>query len=149
MKTRVLGATVAIAALSGLLVPSPAQARDGVSTPRPLKRSGAASVRTTVDFVSRTKVIFRNFTVRDICPNDFYVVKAQIRWTHTDETEGKSACDNGCGSHGTNFGNLVRSGSKPIAKVRLYVCIYKLSGYGGQDCGWSVSRYNQFVDSTR
>ncbi|MFB4276134.1 hypothetical protein ACBJ59_12640 [Nonomuraea sp. MTCD27] len=137
-----------IAALSGLLVASPAQAADGVSSARVENpdRAGAGYVRTTVDFVSRTRVVFRNFTVRDICPADNHGVRAQMEWTHTDLTTGYSAwkVDTSCGSHGTNFGNFVRTGPKPIRVVRVRVCIYKRSGQH-LACDYSLSRDNQYT----
>ncbi|GAA1663989.1 hypothetical protein GCM10009733_072190 [Nonomuraea maheshkhaliensis] len=45
MKTRILGAVPGIAALSGLLVPSPAPAKDGVSSARvdPARGHGGGS----------------------------------------------------------------------------------------------------------
>ncbi|MEV4175123.1 hypothetical protein [Nonomuraea sp. NPDC049709] len=126
MKTRILGAALGIAVLSGLLVASPAQARDGVASASvpPYRDLGGGSVRATVDFVSRKKVVVRNFTVRDICPGDNAPVKARFVWVHTDSTTGSSAWrkdTNGCGSHGTNFGNITRTGTKPIRKVYLHL----------------------------
>ncbi|MEV0622323.1 hypothetical protein AB0I81_54030 [Nonomuraea sp. NPDC050404] len=148
MKTRILGAVLGIAALSGLLVPSPAQASDGVSSARAnYTDGGAGSVRTTVDFVNRKKVVFRNFTVRDICPGDNFPVKARIFWTHTDGTSGYSAWKsdtNGCGDNGTNFGNITRTGTKPISKVSLEVCIYTRSG-GILSFAFSAPRDNQYT----
>ncbi|MCG5219967.1 hypothetical protein [Streptosporangium sp. KLBMP 9127] len=147
MKTRILGAVMGIAALSGLLVASPAQARDGVSSAhvKPFTSGagrdyGGGSVRATVDFVSRTKVAFRNFTVRDICPGDNLPIKARVYWYHTDGTDGYSAWrsdTNGCGDDGTNFGNFTRRGSKSISTVFVQVC----STY----CDHSQARYNQYV----
>jgi hypothetical protein len=152
LKTRILGAALAIAALSGLLVASPAQARDGVSSARVENpdRAGAGYVRTTVDFTSRTRVVFRNFTVRDICPADNHGVWAQVQWTHTDGTTGRGAWkkDTSCGSHGTNFGNILRTGTKSISKVLVTVCITKRSG-SHLACAYSLSRYNQYVHPGR
>ncbi len=150
MKTRMLGAVMGIAALSGLLVPIPAQAQDGVSSARtnvPGSRYGGGSVRTTVDFINRKKVVFRNFTVRDLCPGDNLPVRAQIVWTHTDGTTGRSAWrkdTNGCGDHGTNFGNITRTGTKPIAKVYLKVQVYARSG-GIRAFAYSADRDNQYT----
>ncbi|MEV5895784.1 hypothetical protein [Nonomuraea fuscirosea] len=142
MKTRILGAVMGIAALSGLLVASPAQARDGVSSVRidPSGGYGGGYVRTTVDFTSRTRVVFRNFTVRDICPGDNVPVRARLHWIHTDRTDGRSAWmsdTNGCGDDGTNFGTSIRTGTKSISKIRLELC----STY----CDVSAYRFNQYA----
>ncbi|TMR87906.1 hypothetical protein [Nonomuraea basaltis] len=147
MKTRILAAVMATAALSGLLVASPAQARDGVSSARvdPFESAagrdyGGGSVRATVDSVSRTKVVFRNFTVRDICPGDNLPIKGRVWWEHTDGTHGYGAWrsdTNGCGDDGTNFGNITRTGTKSISSVYVQVC----STY----CDHSAARYNQYV----
>jgi hypothetical protein len=152
LKTRILGAVLGIAALSGLLVASPAQARDGVSTARvpPVRDGGGGSVRATVDFVSRTKVVFRNFTVRDLCPGDNLPVRARFGWKHTDGTNGHSAWrsdTNGCGDDGTNFGNLARIGSKSISRVYLQVSILTKTGQRIYDL--STPRYNQYVHPGR
>ncbi|MFB4285254.1 MULTISPECIES: hypothetical protein [unclassified Nonomuraea] len=133
MKTRMLGAALGIAALSGLLVASPAQARDDVASAHvnPYRDHGGGSVRAAVDFTSRTRVVFRNFTVRDICPGDNAPVKAQIVWVHMDGTKGRSAWrsdTNGCGAHGTNFGTITHTGSKHIRKVYLSLRVYARSG---------------------
>lgn len=148
MKTRILGAALGIAALSGLLVPSPAQAKDGVSTARvnPAGAHGGGSVRATVDFVNRKKVVFRNFTVRDICPGDNLPVRARIWWKHTDGTTGYSAWKwdrNGCSDKGTNFGNVTRSGSKSISKVYLQVAVNFRPGQWVYDI--SPIRDNQYT----
>jgi hypothetical protein len=153
LKTRILGAALGIAALSGLLVASPAQARDGVSSARVVHphSPGAAYGRAAVDFVSRTKVVFRNFTVRDICPGDNRPVRARLAWRHTDGTTGRGAWKkdtNGCGDDGTNFGNFNRTGSKSISKVFLEVCLYRASGQI-LVCGNSPDRYNQYVHPGR
>ncbi|GGP02809.1 hypothetical protein LDL08_12655 [Nonomuraea glycinis] len=128
MKTRILGAALGIAVLSGLLVASPAQARDGVSSARiDTARYGGGSVRATVDFVNRRKVVFRNFTVRDLCPGDNLPVRARAWWRHTDGTNGYGAWKsdtNGCGDDGTNFGNITRRSTKPIAMVWVEVSVY-------------------------
>jgi hypothetical protein len=142
LKTRILGAALAIAALSGLLVASPAQARDGVSSVRidPSGGYGGGSVRATVDFRNRTKVTFRNFTVRDICPGDNVPVRARLHWIHTDRTDGAGAWKwdrNGCGDDGTNFGTFTRTGTKSISKIRLEVC--------ATYCDVSAYRFNQYV----
>ncbi|MCG5218063.1 hypothetical protein [Streptosporangium sp. KLBMP 9127] len=144
-----------IAVLSGgLLVPSPAQARDGVSSA--LVRvdtgidGGGALVRTTVDFVNRKKVIFRNFTVRDLCPGDNRPVQARAWWNYADGTTGASAVrkdTNGCGDDGTNFGNITYTGSKAISSVYLEVWLYTGSGYKRRD--FSLYRYNQYVHPGR
>ncbi|WP_327108041.1 hypothetical protein [Nonomuraea glycinis] len=152
MKTRILGAVLATAALSGLLVASPAQAKDGVSTARvdPKGDMGGGSVRATVDFVSRTKVVYRNFTVRDLCPGDNLPVRARVYWKHTDGTTGHSAWKsdtNGCGDNGTNFGNITRTGSKSISRVYLEVSVYIRPGQRAYDL--SETRYNQYVHPGR
>ncbi|MFI7452388.1 hypothetical protein ACIBQX_33175 [Nonomuraea sp. NPDC049714] len=147
MKTRILGAALGIAVLSGLLVASPAQATDGVSSARVDYGSGAGSVRATVDFVSRTKVVFRDFTVRDICPGDNLPVKARFMWTHTDGTGGTAAWKadtNGCGGDGTNFGDFIRTGSKSISRINLEVCVYNRSN-GELSCAYSGPRDNQYT----
>ncbi|MGN9786356.1 hypothetical protein ACTMTF_33360 [Nonomuraea sp. ZG12] len=148
MKTRILGAVMGIAALSGLLVASPAQARDGVSSARVSNpdRAGAGYAQTTVDFVNRKKVIFRNFKVRDICPADNHGVRARIEWIHTDRTRGYGAWkkDTSCGSHGTNFGNFVRRGSKSIKLVYVKVCISTKKGQH-LACKEGKWRHNQYA----
>ncbi|MET8006559.1 hypothetical protein [Nonomuraea glycinis] len=151
MKTRILGAVLGIAVLSGLLVASPAQARDGVSSARvnPFgsaegRRYSGGTARATVDFRNRTKVIFRNFTVRDLCPGDNFPIKGRVIWTHTDGTTGSGAWKwdrNGCGDDGTNFGNLTRTGTKAISSIYVQVC----STY----CEHSAARYNQYVHPGR
>ncbi|MFB4282326.1 hypothetical protein ACBJ59_44020 [Nonomuraea sp. MTCD27] len=154
MKTRMLGAALAIAALSGLLVASPAQARDGVSSARVRVDTGipggGALVTTTVDFVNRRKVIFRNFTVRDLCPGDNRPVQARAWWHYTDGTTGKSAVrtdSNGCGDDGTNFGNITPPSTKGISSVYLEVWLY--TGSGTKRRNISLSRYNQYVHPGR
>jgi hypothetical protein len=149
LKTRILGAALGIAVLSGLLVASPAQARDGVSSARvgrlvgPDQDYSGGSVRATVDFVSRTRVVFRNFTVRDLCPGDNHPTKGRVWWKHTDGTYGYGAWKwdrNGCGDDGTNFGNLLRTGTKSISRVYVQVCS------GPEDwCDHSAARFNQYV----
>ncbi|MEU8356348.1 hypothetical protein AB0C27_10095 [Nonomuraea sp. NPDC048882] len=148
MKTRMLAAALAIAALSGLLVASPAQAADGVSSIRidPSRGDGGASVRTTVDFVSRTKVVFRNTTVRDLCPGDNMPVRARIIWRYTDGTNGYGAWKsdtNGCGDDGTNFGTSIRTGRKSIQRIFLEVSFVTRSGQRLN--AYSQSRYNQYT----
>jgi hypothetical protein len=143
LKTRILGAALAVAALSGLLVPSPAQARDGAASASvpPYRDLGGGSVRATIDFTSRKRVVVRNFTVRDICPGDNTPVKARFTWVHTDSTTGSSAWrsdTNGCGDHGTNFGNLTRTGTKSIRKVYLHVRAREGS------FAFSADQYNQY-----
>ncbi|MEV5496140.1 hypothetical protein AB0M50_12170 [Nonomuraea fuscirosea] len=154
MKTRMLGAALGIAVLSGLLVASPAQAKDGVSSARvdPFRGHGGGSVRATVDFVSRTKVRFRNFTVRDICPGDNLPVRARVHWKHTDGTNGRSAWKsdtNGCGDDGTNFGTITRTGSKSISRVYLEVSVLDPGGISQRVYKLSTSRYNQYVHPGR
>ncbi|MEU8358373.1 hypothetical protein AB0C27_20380 [Nonomuraea sp. NPDC048882] len=150
MKTRILGAVLGIAALSGLLVPSSAQAAaDGVSSARlnGWGKHGGGSVRANVDFVNRKKVIFRNFTVRDLCPGDNAPVRARVVWIHTDGTTGHSAWrkdTNGCGDHGTNFGTIIRTDTKPIKKVYLHLQVYARSG-GIRGFAFSADRYNQYT----
>ncbi|MCG5216526.1 hypothetical protein [Streptosporangium sp. KLBMP 9127] len=133
MKTRILAAALAIAALSGLLVASPAQARVDVVSAHvnPQRGHGGGSVRAAFDFVNRTKVVFRNFTVRDICPGDHAPVKAQIIWVYMDGTKGSSAWrsdTNGCGAHGTNFGTITHIDRKHIRKIYLSLRVYDRSG---------------------
>jgi hypothetical protein len=154
LKTRILGAALGIAVLSGLLVASPAQARDGVSTARVRVSDGipggGALVKTTVDFVSRKKVIFRNFTVRDLCPGDNRPVQARAWWHYTDGTTGKSAVRtdaNGCGDDGTNFGNITPPSTKGISSVYLEVWLYTGSGTKRRNVG--LYRYNQYVHPGR
>jgi hypothetical protein len=144
LKTRMLGAALGIAVLSGLLVASPAQARDGAASASvpPYRDNGGGSVRATVDFTSRTRVVVRNFTVRDICPGDNTPVRARFIWVRTDRTDGTSAWrsdTNGCGTHGTNFGNLTHTDRKPISKVYLHVQV------GGHSFAFSAHQYNQYV----
>ncbi|MEJ1105683.1 MULTISPECIES: hypothetical protein [unclassified Kribbella] len=128
MKTRILGAAVGIAAVGGLLTAVPAQA-EGLTSARVEWRTGAGSVRTTVDFTSRTRVVFRDFTVRDICPGDNLPVRAEVTWVHTDGSSGvgnRKADTNGCGPNGTNFGDFIRTGTKPLKYVFVKVCIYRV-----------------------
>jgi hypothetical protein len=143
LKTRILGAALGIAVLSGLLVPIPAQARDGAASASvpPYRDLGGGSVRATIDFTSRKRVVVRNFTVRDLCPGDNAPVSARFTWVHTDSTTGSSAWrsdTNGCGDHGTNFGNLTRTGTKSIRKVYLHVRT------GGGSFDFSADQYNQY-----
>jgi hypothetical protein len=151
LKTRILGTVLATAALSGLLVASPAQARDGVSSARvnPFESASGrdysgGTARATVDFTSRTRVVFRNFTVRDLCPGDNLPIKGRVFWTHTDGTRGNGSWKsdtNGCGDDGTNFGTITRTGTKAISSVYVQVC----STY----CEHSAARYNQYVHPGR
>ncbi|MEV5895662.1 hypothetical protein [Nonomuraea fuscirosea] len=148
MKTRILGAALGIAALSGLLVASPAQAFDGAASARvkPSGRDGGGSVRASVHFVNPKKVVFRNFTVRDICPGDNLPVRARVAWKHTDGTNGHGVWKwdrNGCGDHGTNFGNITRTGSKSISRVYLEVQVKTRSGQWVYSI--SARRYNQYT----
>ncbi|GAA1637549.1 hypothetical protein GCM10009733_038300 [Nonomuraea maheshkhaliensis] len=151
MKTRTLGAALAIAMLSGLLVASPAQARDGVTSGRTQRPSGGNGyARATVDFVSRTKVVFRNFTVRDLCPGDNLPVKARIVWKYTTGSWHTGAWrkdTNGCADKGTNFGNVTLSRSRAISAVTLELCVYnKNSDF---HCVNTTTRYNQYVHPGR
>ncbi|MEV0166676.1 hypothetical protein [Nonomuraea fuscirosea] len=151
MKTRTLGAALVIAMLSGLLMASPAQARDGVTSGRTaVPGGGNGYAQVTVDFVSRTKVVFRNFKVRDLCPGDNLPVKARIVWKYTTGTYhwGSWRKDtNGCRDKGTNFGNFVRSGKKAISLATLELCVYnKKSDF---HCVNTTTRYNQYVHPGR
>ncbi|GGP05424.1 hypothetical protein LDL08_06395 [Nonomuraea glycinis] len=151
MKTRILSAALAIATLSGLLVASPAQARDGVSSGRTTRPSGGNGyAQVTVDFVSRTKVVFRNLKVRDLCPHDNLPVKARAVWKYTTgswHTGAWKKDTNGCRDKGTNFGNYVRSGSRAISAVALELCVYnKKSDF---HCVNTTTRYNQYVHRGR
>jgi hypothetical protein len=133
LKTRILGAALGIAVLSGLLVPIPAQAKDDVASAYvpPYRDNGGGSVRATIGFANRKKVVVRNFTVRDICPGDNAPVKAQIVWVHMDGTTGHSAWksdSNGCGTHGTNFGTITRTSTKRMRKAYLSLRVYAREG---------------------
>jgi hypothetical protein len=133
LKTRILGAALAIAALSGLLVPSPAQAKDDVASAYapPYRDNGGGSVRATIGFANRKKIVVQNFTVRDICPGDNAPVKAQVIWVHMDRTKGYShwrTDSNGCGTHGTNFGTLTRTSTKRIKYAYLSLRVYDREG---------------------
>jgi hypothetical protein len=131
LKTRILGAAVSIVALSGLLTAGPAQADDGVASARVESGGHAGAVHTTVDFTSATRVVFKDFTVRDICPGDNLPVRARAVYIFTDGSTGFSnwrVDSNGCGNDGTNFGDLVRSGTKSVARVTVMVCILRTNG---------------------
>ncbi|MEV5890002.1 hypothetical protein [Nonomuraea fuscirosea] len=134
MKTRMLAAALGIAALSGLLVPSPAQAADEVAyayLPPIREDIGGGSVRATIGFASQKKIVVRNFTVRDICPGDNAPVKAQVVWVHRDGTRGSSRWrtdSNGCGTHGTNFGTIARTSHKRIKYAYLSLRVYDREG---------------------
>ncbi|MFI7455766.1 hypothetical protein ACIBQX_50500 [Nonomuraea sp. NPDC049714] len=111
----------------------------------PYRDYSGGTVRATVDFRNRTKVIFRNFTVRDLCPGDNFPTKGRIWWKHTDGTTGYGAWGwdrNGCGDDGTNFGNLTRTGTKAISSVYVQVC-------SADWCDHSAARFNQYVHPGR
>ncbi|MEV4179509.1 hypothetical protein, partial [Nonomuraea sp. NPDC049709] len=153
LKTRMLGAALGIAVLSGLLVASPAQARDGVSSGRTNRPSGGDGyAQVTVDFVSRTKVVFRNFTVRDLCPGDNLPVKARIVYKYTTGTRTWRTLPwkkdtNGCADRGSNFGNVTLSRSRSISAVTLELCVYnKKSDF---HCVNTTTRHNQYVHPGR
>ncbi len=149
MKTRMLGAALAIAALSGLLVPSPAQAKDGVVDVRvsPSRGKGGGSARAHVDFVNKKKIVLRNFRVRDICPNDSYWVRAQIVWVNVDGSKGygdRIWRDNGCG-HSYNYGTFTHTSTKPIRYVRLQLIMFDSHVNGGEYSKYSGLRDNPYT----
>ncbi|WP_432943669.1 hypothetical protein ACQPXM_00805 [Kribbella sp. CA-253562] len=107
----------------------------------------AGSVRTTVDFTSATRVVFKDFTVRDICPGDNLPVRGRASWVLTDGTTGASSWkvdSNGCGGDGTNFGDIVYSGGKRVASVIVMVCILRTNGTT-LACNGSAYRDNQYT----
>lgn len=135
MKTRVLRTAVGLAAvLGGLLIASPAQASDGpvgarVYTEGSSGSGGAASA--DIDFFSRTGSIFWDFTVRDVCPGDNLPVRAYIKVVGPNGEVGLhyvGSDTNGCGSHGTNFGNIEVNGLSSVAKAGVKVCVYNSTG---------------------
>lgn len=150
MKTRILGAAVGIAAVLGsLLVASPAQASDGPDWVRVYYSAdlNGGEAQATVDFVSRTVVVWRDFTVQDTCPGDGLPVRARPEWTYADGTRGVGAWradTNGCGQDGTNFGDIRISRSKAVARVAMTVCVYSQSE-GNLRCATSQGRDNQYV----
>ncbi|MCF6475885.1 hypothetical protein FAF44_47245 [Nonomuraea sp. MG754425] len=151
MKIRVLSAALAVATLSGLLVATPAQARDGVSSGRTSRPSGGNGyAKVTVDFVSRTKVVFRSFLVRDLCPGDNLPVKARIVYKYTTgswRTLPWKKDTNGCADKGTNFGNVTLSRSRSISAVTLELCVY--NNKSDIHCVNTTTRYNQYVHPGR
>ena len=135
MKARVLRTVVGVAAvLSGLLVASPAQAADGPVSARVYTEgsSGSGGIASAdVDFFSRTGSILFDFTVRDVCPGDNLPVRAYIKLVGTGGEVGLhyvGADTNGCGSDGTNFGDIQVNGSAPVAKAGVRVCVYNSTG---------------------
>ncbi|MFC0627709.1 hypothetical protein [Kribbella deserti] len=130
MKTRVLKTAVGLAAvLGGLLVASPAQATDGLVSARVYSGSsgGGGIAQAYLDFTSRTRVVHSNVTVRDVCPDDNLPVRAYIKVVlinGTTQTRYVGADTNGCGPDGINLGDFVTTGSAPIAKAGVRVCVY-------------------------
>ncbi|WP_432947039.1 hypothetical protein ACQPXM_09860 [Kribbella sp. CA-253562] len=149
MTRRVLGAVVGIAVLlGGLLVATPAQAVDGLEFVYVGEQwdepEGRAEAH--IDFRSRTSVVFRDFTVRDVCPGDGLPVRARAGWTYTDGSPGVSswkADTNGCGPNGTNFGDISHTGSRVVARAWITVCVYRQSG-GNVRCETSYGLDNQY-----
>jgi hypothetical protein len=152
VKTRILGAAVGIVAVvGGSLVASPAQATDGFDSARVYYKGDSGSggyVRADIDFLSRTEVVYRDFTVRDVCPGDGLPVRAQISWRNADGTFADigswKADNNGCGPNGTNFGDIRISRPKALAKATLTVCVYDQS-IGNLRCATSGGRDNPYV----
>ena len=151
MKIRVLRTMVGLAAVLGsLLIASPAQAADGPDSARvyyPGISSGGI-VSANLDFVSRTEVVYRNFTVRDVCPGDGRPVRAYIRLWDTSGVYRYSstakADTNGCGPDGTNFGTLTARASFAVGRAGLTVCVYTESA-GNLRCVYSDGRDNPYT----
>lgn len=149
MKTRVLRTMVGLAAVLGsLLIASPAQATDGPVTARVYTEgiSGSGGIaRAYVDFIDRNDIIFRNFTVRDVCPDDNLPVRAYATLMAIDGTVRHyfvGSDTNGCGSDDTNFGTFRRSVAFTVAKAGVTICVYTATGY--QRCS-STLLDNQYV----
>lgn len=143
MKMRVLKTAAGLAAaLGGLLIATPAQATDGAVSARVYTEgsSGSGGVASAdVDFLSRTGTVFWDFTVRDVCPGDNLPVRAYIKFVGTNGSVGErliGADTNGCGSDGTNFGNIRVSGSSDVARAGVKICVYNSSG--NQRCAESL-----------
>ncbi|MFJ9391235.1 hypothetical protein ACIRON_20590 [Nocardioides sp. NPDC101246] len=135
MKTRVLKATVGLAAvLGGLLIAGPAQAADGPVSARVYAEGSSGSggiARADIDFTSQRGSVFFDFTVRDVCPGDNLPVRAYIKLVGTGGEVGLhyvGSDTNGCGADGTNFGNISVNGSSPVAKAGVRVCVYNSTG---------------------
>jgi len=149
MKVRILAAVVGIAAvLTGSLAASPALATDGPDSVRvyyPGFSGSGGQASATIDFISRTEVIYRNFTVRDLCPEDGRPVRAQAV---TVDANGfgrnlgpMKAVVNGCGPNGTNFGTIRVIDANGVAKAHLRVCVYA-DASGNLRCATSEGRDN-------
>ncbi|MGC4942913.1 hypothetical protein [Kribbella sp. DT2] len=150
MKTRKLWAALALTvAATGVAPASPAHAADGLDSVRvyyPSDLGNGGHVLTRLDFVSRTEVVYRSFTVRDVCPGDSLPVRGRVEWRYTDGSIGYGAWRNvtsGCSSSGTSFGDIRVSRTKAIASARVTVCVYTASG-GNRGCATSTGRDNQF-----
>jgi hypothetical protein len=104
-------------------------------------------VRADIDFTSRTRVVYRNFTVRDVCPGDGRPVQAQLSVVGTDGVRrnlGEWLEDtNGCGPDGTNFGTVTLSAGFNVARAGLRVCVY--SSTGNLRCANSAGRDNPYT----
>ncbi|HET6298223.1 MAG TPA: hypothetical protein VFG33_32905 [Kribbella sp.] len=97
--------------------------------------------------VSRTVVVWRDFTVQDVCPGDGLPVRARPEWIYADGTRGYGAWradNNGCGQDGTNFGDIRFSAAKAVARALMTVCVYSQSE-GNLRCRTSIGQDNQYV----
>ncbi|MFB6718506.1 hypothetical protein ACFCV3_00010 [Kribbella sp. NPDC056345] len=151
MKKRIMGAAVGLAAvLVGSLTAIPAHA-DGFDSARVYYKGDSGSggyVSATLDFRSKTDVVVKNFTVRDVCPGDGHPVRAQVYWRYPDGGYGDmgktwKADDNGCGSNGTNFGDFRISRSKGMPRVFVMVCTYT-KDHGNLRCASGAGRANDY-----
>ncbi|MFC0627708.1 hypothetical protein [Kribbella deserti] len=131
MKTRVLKAAVGAAAvLGGLMVATPAQATDGPVAAQvyyPGTSGSGGVAKASLDFTSRTRVVYNNLTVRDVCPGDNLPVRAYVEVVFTNgaiRRVNMGSDTNGCGSDGTNLGDYIATGSSSIAKAGVRVCVY-------------------------
>ena len=134
MKTRVLSAAVGFAAVLGsLLMASPAQASDGPVETQVYTSGSSGSggiARASLNFTSRTRIVYNNLIVRDVCPGDNLPVRAYVKVVFTNGTSAShymGADTNGCGSDGTNLGDFEVTGSLSVAKAGVTVCVYNSS----------------------
>lgn len=152
MKARVLRTVVGLAAvLSGLLVASPAQALDGPDSAQvyfPGFSGSGGYVRADIDFLSPTEVLFRNFSVRDVCPEDGRPVRGRAVATDASglgTNFGPFVADtNGCGPTGTTPRTFKVTYPRGVAKASLQVCVYTDST-GNLRCVTSVGRDNPYL----
>lgn len=137
--------------MSGLLVASPAQATDGPDSVRvyyPGTSGSGGYASADIDFLSRTEALYRNFTVRDVCPGDGRPVRAQMSVVDANGIRRNlgplKADTNGCGPNGTNFGTIRISDVRGVSRAGLRVCVYTESA-GTLRCATSVGRDNPYL----